>query len=252
VLSPLAIGLFAAEAFSAASVTLIVSVMGAFLLRQPATIAVKVASGRRPRADLAPALFWLALYGVICLAALAALVLAGYGAVLVLAIPGLGIFAWHLYLVSRREERGQAGVEIVATGALSLAAPAAYWVGLGRYDPLGWALWLLPWLQSAASIVHAYLRLSQRTLQAMPDRRVRWRMGLRAAIYTSFNLGLALVTSAAGLLPQLIWLPYLLQWLETLWAIEHPAVGVKPTRIGIRQLIVSTLFTILFIITWRL
>jgi hypothetical protein len=29
-------------------------------------------------------------------------------------------------------------------------------------------------------------------------------------------------------------------------------VGVKPTRIGIRQLIVSTLFTVLFIIVWRL
>jgi hypothetical protein len=28
-------------------------------------------------------------------------------------------------------------------------------------------------------------------------------------------------------------------------------VGVKPTAIGIRQLIVSTLFTILFIFNWR-
>jgi hypothetical protein len=30
-----------------------------------------------------------------------------------------------------------------------------------------------------------------------------------------------------------------------------PAAGAKPVAIGTRQLIVSTLFTILFIITWR-
>jgi len=29
-------------------------------------------------------------------------------------------------------------------------------------------------------------------------------------------------------------------------------VGQKPTRIGIRQLIVSTLFTLVFIITWQI
>jgi hypothetical protein len=32
----------------------------------------------------------------------------------------------------------------------------------------------------------------------------------------------------------------------------RPAVGYKPTAIGIRQLVVSTLFTILFIITWNI
>jgi hypothetical protein len=52
-------------------------------------------------------------------------------------------------------------------------------------------------------------------------------------------------------LPRFLFLPYLLQWLETLWGILHPALKWKPTRIGIRQLIVSTLWTILFIVTWR-
>jgi hypothetical protein len=52
--------------------------------------------------------------------------------------------------------------------------------------------------------------------------------------------------------PQLIFVPFLLQWIETLWGITHPSIGWKPVRIGMRQFIVSTLWTILFIICWRL
>jgi hypothetical protein len=60
------------------------------------------------------------------------------------------------------------GVEIVASGILALAAPAAFWVGRGYPDPQGWVLFGLVWLQSAASIVYAYLRLEQRSLTDVP------------------------------------------------------------------------------------
>jgi hypothetical protein len=108
------------------------------------------------------------------------------------------------------------------------------------------------WFQSAASIVHAYLRLHQKDLKAMPDRLAMWQMGARAAAYTTFNVVAALGLSAARIAPPFIVLPFLLQWGETLWGITHPAVGAKPTAIGVRQLIVSTLFTVLFILAWRI
>jgi hypothetical protein len=190
-------------------------------------------------------------YGVIIMLALAGLVFEGFSYVLYLAIPGIPVFAWHLYLVSKRAERKQAGVEILATGALALAAPAAYWVGIGHYDPLGWALWLLTWLQSAASIVHAYLRLEQRVQVEVPGSSEKWRMGKRALQYTSFNLAVSLALGWSAWLPAWIFIPYLVQWLETLWGITHPARGWKPTAIGVRQLVVSTLFTVLFIVFWR-
>jgi hypothetical protein len=76
-------------------------------------------------------------------------------------------------------------------------------------------------------------------------------MGRRAFLYTSFNLGASLLLGWIQFLPQWIFLPFLLQWAETVWGIERSAAGWKPTRIGIRQLIVSTLWTILFILTWR-
>lgn len=257
ILSPLLIGLFAGKHLYPASVNLIVAAMGAFLLRQPVSIAVKAYAGRRSRADLPAARFWMLVYGVIILLALAGLIYHGYAYVLYLAIPGVPVFIWHLWLVSQRAERRQAGVEILATGALSLAAPAAYWVGQGGYDPLGWALWLLTWLQSAASIVYAYLRLQQRTMPIKREtaeglgRSEQWAMGKRALQYTSFNLMLSLALGWSGWLPRWIFIPFLVQWFETLWGITHPAAGWKPTTIGIRQAIVSTIFTVLFIITWR-
>ncbi len=257
-LSPLLIGLFAGGSFSIASVYLIIAAMAAFLIRQPVTIAIKAYSGRRSRRDLPAARLWMLVYGAIALLGVAGLVSEGYAALLILALPGIPVFAWHLYLVSRRQERRQVGIEVVGSGVLALAAPAAYWVGQGpppalnALDPLGWWLFALTWLQSAASIVYAYLRLEQRDLAAVPAVPERLRMARRALVYTSFNLIAVGICSLAGYLPPLLFLPYALQWGETLYGSLKPAVGYKPTRIGIRQLIVSTLFTILFIVTWLL
>jgi hypothetical protein len=225
------------------------------MIRQPMTIAVKAYSGRRPKTDLIPARFWLLVYGSIAALALLGLILEGFGYILFLAIPGAPVFAWHLWLVSQRSERKQAGIEVIATGVLSLVAPAAYWIGIREYDPLGWWLWGFTWLQSAASIVYAYLRLGQRDLKqdqaSGMSRGEWWRMGIRALAYTSFNLVVSFGLGLSNLVPRFIFIAFLAQWLETLWGITHPAVGWKPTKIGIRQLIVSILWTVLFIIFWR-
>lgn len=255
ILSPLLVGIFAGGDFTYATFNLIVAAMSAFMIRQPLTVAVKAYSGRRPKTDLDSARFWALVYGSISALALLGLILEGFGYVLFLAVPGLPVFAWHLWLVSRRAERKQAGIEVIATGVLSLAAPAAYWVGIREYDSFGWWLWALTWLQSAASIVYAYLRLSQRELSqdqaSVKSRGEWWQMGHRALLYTSFNLIVSFGLSLSNLIPRFIFIPFLAQWLETIWGITHPAVGWKPTRIGIRQLIVSIAWTILFIAFWR-
>lgn len=251
IFSPLLIGLFAGGRFTVASLSLVIAAIAAFMLRQPITIAVKVYSGRRAKSDLPASCFWISVYGVIVLLALIGLFRAGFGYLLVLAVPGAPVFAWHLWLVSRREERRQVNVEIIATGVLSLAAPAAYWVGLARYDPAGWWLWILVWSQTAASIAYAYLRLEQREQAQGLNPTELWRLGSRAFAYTTFNLLAVLALGFLSILPRFLFLPYLLQWLETVWGIRNPAIRWKPTQIGIRQLIVSTVWTILFIVTWR-
>ncbi|MDD2695706.1 MAG: YwiC-like family protein [Anaerolineales bacterium] len=251
-LSPLAIGLFAGRNWSLASLALVVGALAAFLVRQPVSIAVKVYSGRRPRRDLPAALFWGGVYSAAGLAALAALLNMGYAYLLYLAIPGLPVFIWHLVLISRRAERRQIGVEVVASGVLALAATGAYWVGKGAAHPTGWWLFGLAWLQSAASIVYAYVRLEQRTLTALPTLAERLRLGWRALAYSGFNFVAVAGLSLLGVLPELLFLPYALQFAECIYGVAfRPAIGHKPTRIGVRQLILSSLFTLLFILTWR-
>jgi hypothetical protein len=251
-LSPLLIGLFAGENWSLASVYLIFAALAAFLIRQPTSMLVKIYSGRRSKRDLPAAWFWMGFYGLIALLALVGLISHGYAYLLILALPGIPVFAWHLYLVSRRAERRQLGVEIVGSGVLALAAPAGYWVGVGSPEPTGWLLLGLTWLQSAASIVYAYLRLEQREWKALPAVPGRLREASRALGYSTFNLAVAGALALLNVVPPPLFLPYALQWAETVWGAMRPAIGYKPTRIGIRQLIVSSLFTLLFILAWNL
>jgi YwiC-like protein len=249
-LSPLLIGLFAGGQLTTASIYLILAAVVGFLIRHPIAILVKIYSGRRDRRDLPAAAFWIGVYAIVELLTVLGLVSTGFGYLLVLAVPGIAIFTWHLILVSRRTERRQMGVEIVASGVLALTAPAAMWVGLGEAVRIGWLLWVLVWIQSAASIIYAYLRLEQRGLKSSPELRRKLGLGSKAIIATSLNLVAVGTLSQAGVLPDLLYLPYALQWGETLWGSLNPAIGLRPASIGIRQLVVTGLFTLLFILAW--
>jgi 4-hydroxybenzoate polyprenyltransferase len=250
ILMPLFIGFFAGNKISTPAIYLIIAAMAAFFIRQPVTVAVKAHSGRRPRTDLPAARFWMLVFGFIALLMLIGLTLRGFINILYLSIPGFAIFGWHLYLVSKRDERKQAGLEVIASGALALAAPAALWVSNGSYNAQGWILWLLVWFQSAASIIHAYMRLEHRKQAQIPERAEKIQLGKRALLYTSFNFVASLLLGILGLLPRFIFIPFLLQLGETVWWAFNPAIKAKPTSVGFRQLAASTLFTILFIIFW--
>lgn len=249
---PLLIGFFTAGRWSPAGGILILAAMMAFLIRQPTVMMTKAYAGRRSRNILPAARLWFSIYGVAALFAAIQLIRLKYAFVLWLALPGMLVFAWHLWLVSKREERHQMGVDIIASGTLALAAPAAYWVSLDTPDPLGWWLWILVWLQSAASIVYAFLRLEQRKLKISPARAEKLKMGRRALAYAGFNLALSAILGISGFLPAFLWAPYALQFTEVIWGIFNPAIGTKPTHIGIRQLVVSILFTLVFILVWPL
>ena len=140
----------------------------------------------------------------------------------------------------------------MGSGVLALAAPAAYWAGTGAPDTLGGWLWALSWLQSAASIVYAYLRLEQRVLPGMPDLRVRLRIGAPAMAFCGANTAFAVALGIAGVISPLVFVAFAVQFAEAIWGTLRPAVGARPARIGARQSIVSGLFTFLFIVGWPL
>ncbi len=249
--SPLLTGMILGRAWRLEGWLLAVTALSGFMLRQPVTLLVKVLSRRRPKSDLPAALFWAGVYALIAAGAFGLLAARGYAFLAYLAIPALITLAWHLWLVSRRSERRQPGVEIIASGTLALTAPAAYWIGAREVNSIGWWLWGLFWLQAASSIVYAYLRLEQRGWKSMPDLRGKLRAARRALLYTSGALAFVLLAGLSGYLPGWLFLAYAVQWLESLWGATHPAVGVKPTLIGVRQLIVSVIFTLVFLVAWQ-
>lgn len=250
--SPLLIGLFAAGSIPPAAWWFTLTALGVFLFRQPLTFAVKIYAGRRSRNDLPAAVFWMVVYGALALTGFIFLAAGGLGWLAILALPGLPILLWHLRLVSKRAERRQIGMEIIASGVLALAAPGAFWAAGGQYAVAGWWLWVLSWLQSAGSITYAALRLEQRTWTADPGVADKFRAARRSLLYTTFNLLLALGAGLAGWIPAWVWLAFAVQWVENLWGALRPAVRARPTAIGLRQLFVSVVFTVVFILAWRL
>lgn len=251
VVSPLLIGLLAGGRWQTTHIYLIVAALCGFLLRQPVTVAVKALSGRRSTEDLAPALLWTGIYSSAALILMLGLHLRGYTYVLGLVIPGLLVFFWHLYLVTLREERGKILVSLLATSVLALVATAGYWIGRGEPDPFGWILWGLAWAQSAASVICVFLRLQQRSLSHSPEPRQLLRMALPAFTLCSLNLSTVVLLGATGITSRWLFVAFLPQWLEALCCIAQPAIGWKPSRIGYRQLAISTLSTFLFLLTWR-
>ena len=249
-ISPLIIGLAVGGRWTATATYLVGAALCGFLIRQPMTVAVKAMSGRRSREDLLPALAWSAIYGFVGALLVTGLIYKGFGYVLYLAIPGVAVFTWYLYLIANRGERRQFGLEILAAGVLALTAPAGLWAGVGYPDPMGWLLWAVAWAQSAASIIYVYQRLRQRSLAEIPRLHPRLQMGLAALTVTSLNLLAVGALGADGIVHPKLMVAFVPQWLEAIWGTWAPAVGQRPNRIGVRQLIVSTIFTFLFVWGW--
>jgi hypothetical protein len=243
-IGPFVVGLAAGGRAGSASVILALAVFGAFLLRQPVVILVKIVSGRRARRELTPALFWLGVYGTIELGLLAWLVVRGHARILWLGLPGMSVFVWHLWLVTRRAERGQRAIELVGSGVLALAAPASYWVAGGDSSALAWTLWILMWLQSAASIVLVYHRLARREWPSEVGPGTRLLRGSRTLGYHIFNLAYGIGLSRFKLFPWPIILPLALMLIDALQAVLSSKTPKKPSRIGIRQLVMSSIFAL--------
>ncbi len=248
-LLPLLVGLRAGGAFPVASWYLIVAALAGFMMRQPILAIAKVRAGRRPPSDLPAAWFWIAVYGTILALHVGGLVYRGFGFVLHLVVPALPVAAWHAWLVMHRAERRQELMEILAAGALALSAPAALWIGSGVYDPHGWLLWLLTWQATAAMIVHTHLQLTQRTWPGVPPMDERLRAG-RASL-SAAGVGLLTVAgfAVAGLASWGLLAPFVLLVLEACHGTLRPAVGARPRAIGWRQLAVSVLVTVAFLLS---
>jgi hypothetical protein len=252
-LGPFAVGLGVGGPPTAALGWLTLASLGGFLLLQPLTILTKVLAGRRPRTDLPPAIFWLTVHGLIILVGAIGLSLAKRADILVLGLAALPVLAWQMVLVARRAERGQMGIEVVGSGVLALAAPAAYWAVTDGMAATGWWLWVLCWLQSAGAIVYIYLRLEHRRMSQLPDWPVRWQMARRALLYHAGNVVIVAGLAALGHIPTWTLAPFVVMLAEACYGgVLRPGLGAKPSVIGVRQIMVAVAFSALMIAAYRM
>lgn len=251
-IGPLLIGLAAGGHPRGNFVALAVSALAGFLLLQPATIAAKVLAGRRPRTDLRPALQWSAIYLFVCLLGLTCIVQAGEVHVLGLAAPGLLVFGIYLGLVFRHAERRQQAMEMLASGVMALAAPAAYWAAGGVDYPEPWVLWALTWLQSAAAIANVYLRLDQRRWTEARPWPLRLAAGTRTLAHHGAGLGAALLFVLVGQAPPLVIGAFAIPFVDAVDTVWRPRLGARPAQIGIRQLAVTTAFVAVMVVAFLL
>ncbi len=249
-LGPMMVGLVISGGLNGAQGWVILAALAGFFFRQPLTIWVKVMSRRRPPKERLPALFWMGVYGSVGAIAVAGILSQKLGFLVALALPAVPVLIWHLWLVSRREERRKPIVEIAGSGVLGLTAPAVYWAGMGEVNWNGWILWLLLWLQAIGSILYAYLRLNQREWKSVPPLTERMRAASAALMVCGGDFAIVGVLSSVGILPSGLPLAYLIQFAEAVWGALKPAVGVKPVAIGLRQMVISTLFMVAFAVLW--
>ena len=210
---------------------------------------MKALVGRYPRTDLRPALVWLVGLGLVGAAAVPCLLAHDEARALVYVLPGAALFAWHLRLVARREERRNVAVTLMSGGALAFAAPAAYVVAGGTDTTQAWVVWLLCAVHTAASITTVYLRLDQRTWKARPDAAVRLRAGRGAILAHAVAIAAAAAAVVAGRASVAVVALFALAAVDGVLAVARPSIGVRPARVGLHQLAIDIAFAVLLAVT---
>ena len=209
-------------------VLIMVGALCAFLMRQPATVWLRIRRGRASRADEPLAAGWtlgLASVAGLCVVGLLAL---GRVALLWLVIPFVSMLV--LYLAAARIGRvGMRSLWTELTGAVGLAltAPAAIIAVNGHLNAFGWALWGLMGIQNALGVLYVRLRLAD----------THGRPTNRAAVFWGHMVALMAV-AIAGLLdwvPLPTVVPFAGMETRAVWTVRQPRPVPAVRRFGFTE-----------------
>lgn len=228
-LVPFAVGTAVAQTINAPVLLALGAALATFLLRQPATVWLRVRRGKARRADGPLALTWISLLGGTAVTCGLVLLFMGRYTLLWLGVPLAIIFA--LYLVAARYGRTSIrslGMEVSGAAALAMTAPAAYIAGTGQLDQVAAALWLIMAAQNVLGALYVRVRIAD------THSRPTHRSGMVLAHFFGFVLiaGLGLV----GWLPLGTAVPFAAILLRAIWAARQPRPVPNVKRFGFLEM----------------
>ncbi len=231
--------------FLAASVAL-------FCLRTPMESLVGASAMRAQKgAERQRVALGAAVYSVIALATLVALLRGGHNRGLLL-IGAAAAVCFAAQAVLRRLGRStRTGSQIIGALGLTSTAAGAYYVTTGQFDIRALALWGANWLFAADQILFVQLRLHAAKVEGIGQ---RFAQGWHAVAGLGVTIALLLGAFELHLMPKRAVLAYHPMMLRNLWWYFQKPGPLNVHRLGLRELISAVLFGAIFIValaSWR-
>jgi hypothetical protein len=242
-LVPFFVGVLVAGSWNLATGLVLVGGLAGFLIRQPASIAIRAQAGRARKSDGPLALAWTLFLGGLSLLCLAGLLALGRSDLFWLLIPMAVIFI--IYLLASRQRRASTRslwMEVAGAAGLAAMAPTAYVAASGTLDSTAWTLWALMAGQNILGVLYVRLRIGDTHQRPRDVRPILWGHGVTLA-----GVGAA---ASAGMVPWLAVVPFLGLSARAIWAAREARPVPHIKRFGFTEIGVEIIGGLLIAAGW--
>ncbi|MBK7894685.1 MAG: YwiC-like family protein [Anaerolineaceae bacterium] len=232
-LVPFLVGTAVSETINLPIILVLVGGLAFFLLRQPATVWLRVRQGKGRRSDGPLALRILLLLGGIVLLCGLGLLWYGRFVMIYLLLPFGLLMAAYLQVAQGSQSSRSLRMELIGAAALALMAPAALLAALGQSYPTVWLVWGLMAAQNVLGVFYVRQRIADTHERPFNRQPLLW----------SHVIGLVLVggTAVAGLIPGLAMLPFGGFLLRAVWTGQQPRPIDNIKKFGFQEVGVELL-----------
>ena len=226
-LVPFLVGTAVAQTYTLPIWLVLIGGLAFFLLRQPATVWLRVQQGRGRASDGPLALRLMQMLGGIFLLCSLGLLLQGRFVLVWLLIPFGALTAVYLVAARGQQSTRTLKMELVGAAGLALMAPAAMLAAIGQSDPTVWLVWSLLATQNVLGVFYVRQRIAD----------THKRPYNRQPLFWNHLLGVVIVlgTAVAGFIPWLATLPFFGFLLRAFWATRQPRPIANIKKFGFQE-----------------
>jgi hypothetical protein len=242
-LVPYFVGVLVAGTWNLAALLVLVGGLAGFLIRQPASIAMRVRAGRGRKADGPLALTWTLFLGIVALICLVGLMALSRSDLFWLLIPMAVIFVFYLFASRQRTASTRSlWMEVAGAAGLAAMAPTAYVAASGALDGTAWVLWALMAGQNVLGVLYVRLRIGDTHQRPRDVRPILWGHGV--------VLAGVMAAAVAGIVPWLAVVPFTGLTARASWAAveARPVPDIK--RFGFTEIGVEIVGGLLIAAGW--